>query len=64
MPTDEVGELLRSSRARQGLPPTVEDPVAIGRLAKLLTDRWRDTPPLRVVEERAEEGHGNVRSAS
>ncbi len=36
MTPDEVRRLVAESRARQGLPPTVEDPAAVARIARLL----------------------------
>lgn len=32
----EIVDLVRASRAAQGLPPTVEDPDVLGRVAALL----------------------------
>lgn len=38
-----VAEIVRASRASQGLPPTVTDPVVLARLGRLLELR----PPAR-----------------
>ena len=36
MTPDEAAEWVRESRAAQGLPPTVEDPAALDRMAALV----------------------------
>jgi hypothetical protein len=33
---EELREYVRASRAEQGLPPTIEDPVALAKIAALL----------------------------
>ena len=38
-PRAAVAEIVRASRAAQGLPPTVTDPSVLARLAVLLQDR-------------------------
>lgn len=34
-----VAELVASSRSSQGLPPTIQEPSALARVAQLLTSR-------------------------
>lgn len=60
MTADEMRE---QSRAAQGLPPTIDDPAAVARLASLLRTRT-DRPEGRPAESRLSGARSGVRHGS
>lgn len=47
-----VDRITRETRAEQGLPPTVEDPVALDRIAGLMTTEPAQPAPAKADDER------------